>query len=55
MNKKKSISLKTVFIIWLLICYIYNFVNIITSNLERMNLLTFFREKPLDVLVCMIF
>lgn len=55
MKDRKSISLKTIFIIWLLICYIYNFANMITNNLEGMNLLTFLKEQLLDVLLCLVF
>lgn len=55
MNNKKAISLKTIFIIWLISNYIYNFVNMIADNLEGMKVLTFLKEEPLSVLIFLVF
>lgn len=54
MKDKRSISLKNIFIIWLIICYIYNFIRILVDALEGLNILVFLREQPLEILLCLV-
>ena len=55
MENKKSISLKTIFIIWLIICYIYNFINIVIESAEGLNIFLYLKEQPLNVLAYFVF
>lgn len=50
MKNKKSISLKIILIIWLIVCYIFNFIKIFTESLNEVNLL--FMSQPLNILAC---
>lgn len=51
-KEKKSIKIKNVFIIWLIICFVFNFIIILGSISNGANILELLKIKPLVLLIC---
>lgn len=55
MKEKKSIKLKTIFIIWLGICYVYNVINMLIDSAEGISLFSFLKQEPESIVLALIF
>lgn len=49
---KKSIKIKNIFMIWLIICFVFNFIIILGSISNGANILELLKIKPLVLLLC---
>ena len=53
MKEKKSISLKLILIIWLIICYVVTLSNIISKDINVFYDMIYFKEKLVYILISM--